>query len=95
MCDDCGRENRRGGRYCSACYQRRYRQRPEVYAAHKRRVAEYQRRHYRKWLVWEYRWRERVGWRVPDLQALRAAINAVESAVAEAEGRRRLRGPGQ
>lgn len=95
MCDDCGRTNKRGGRWCSACYQRRYRQRPEAYARHKARVAAYQRRNYRKWREWQYRWRERVGWRVPDLQALRAAINAVEAAVAQAEGRSRLRSSSQ
>lgn len=94
-CEDCARPNKRGGRWCSACYQRRYRQNPANRERHRRAVGEYQRRNYAKWLQWQYRWRERVGWRVPDLQALRAAINAVDAAVAEAEGRRRIRGSGK
>jgi hypothetical protein len=91
----CGKQARQGGRQCAACYQREYRQRPGKREAHRRSVAAYQRRNYDRWLVWQYRWRERVGWRVPDLQALRAAINAIDAAVAQAEGRSRLRGSGQ
>lgn len=91
-CPKCGGPNNRSARSgCSACYQQAYRADPEKYALHKERVSAYQKRNYRKWRKWSYIWRERVGIRVPDLQALRKASKRLEQAVADASDRERSR----
>ena len=93
----CGKPGRFGGRgkECAACYQREYRTRPGKREAHRRAVIAYTKRNPEKRRKWVHAYLERIGWRVPDFQALRAAINAVDAAVAQAEGRSRLRGSGQ
>jgi hypothetical protein len=95
-CVDCGTEVRRAGaERCSDCYRRWWRGTPEGRARRRAANIAYAKRNPEKRRQWVHTYLERIGWRVPDLQALRAAINAVDAAVAQAEGRRRLRGSGQ
>lgn len=62
-CSECGRPNKRGGRFCSACYQRRYFHDP-VLGAERRaknieRVKAYTKAHPEKRLEWVRNWKRR------------------------------------
>lgn len=63
-CEDCGREKKRAGRYCSNCYMHRYRNDPEKGLERRRKHAQsvvaYQRDNPEKRREWVRQWRYRV-----------------------------------
>lgn len=63
-CEDCGRFNLRGGRFCSRCYQRRYRADPvkgaERRQKHRESVIAYQKADRERRRQWVRNWRWRV-----------------------------------
>jgi hypothetical protein len=93
-CTVCGKPNKRGGPTCAWCYQKKYRKDPVARKRQNRSNMEYAKRNPEKRKVWVQNWRYRVGWYVPDLQALRAAVKRLDRALASAEERTRLRGAG-
>src|SRR5882672_11868391 len=98
-CEDCGKENKRGGRWCATCYGRRYRHDPtrgdERRARHRSAVRDYIQRVPEKRTRWVHAYRSRVGSYVPELQDLRRAIKAVDQAVQAAEKRAGVRESGK
>ena len=94
-CSDCGRPARVGGRQCARCYQRRYRSTEEGKRRHNDAITRYNARNPDKHRLWSRRWQQRTGRWSPDLQAVRAAINALDAALAFAAVRNGVRSSGQ
>lgn len=94
-CEECGRPKKRAGRWCSGCYQRRYRLTDSGRRKHNDAVIRYNARYPVKRREWVHRYQERVGIRVPDLQTARRAIKRLEQALAAATLREGVRGAGE
>lgn len=95
-CPNCGREHKRSKNGpCPACYAQTYR---STVIGHDRTLlanARYAKRNPAKHLVWRHRYEERIGKRVPDLQALRRALKRLDAAVEVATERASVRGAGE
>jgi len=94
-CEQCGCDKKRGGRLCARCYAAQYRTTPRGYERTVAANAAYIARNPDKRRRWVHNWQESVGIRVPALQSLRRALDALDQAISEAEQRSGVRSAGE